>query len=486
MVSWIVIFIVATFCIDAGGSAHVTGVHLNERDGESEAQRHPRPPRDTSPRMRQLDQLLSSYKASHNIFTLNKNHTFHSGAIHPSADPSPLGGRLGAVGGTGSICDRQFIVSQVFCRDAGNGIGLFLDNFAWAIILNRTLIADFVPKASHCHGSLRIQRWIPSLDALLPLLKDAGCPYSKARRAMGTERGVACCNLEQLPNATFLNPGATMKMSFAALNSLRGSGRILSVPAQQRFRALFSNLDGISSLEAFGFLTMHSIRFLSPVKSLTHGALEHVQDTTAVSFGVHVRHQKLDVAFERRLDDDMEQCLSALVPPRVQGRNCTLLIATDRSHTLERLERFAGTMGCVPKYVQRSLNTTHRTGEHGPWGESVISMADFYLLSQAHYFLGTSISSFSTIIANMVAANAAVSGSQHPARWSLPSTNASQLLSPEPFMWGLRIRSQKSDAISCFPYKDPELTKPARDCRLSTNYYNYTSERCVINDKKTL
>lgn len=57
-------------------------------------------------RLVDMEKLLISYKTSHEYSTL------------ASLDATEL-------------CRRRFIVSHAACRDAGNGIGTFLDNLAW-------------------------------------------------------------------------------------------------------------------------------------------------------------------------------------------------------------------------------------------------------------------------------------------------------------------------------------------------------------------
>ena len=53
-----------------------------------------------------IQNILSSYKAAHNAEVLS-------------------------LSGSSELCSRRFILSTAACRDAGNGLGILLDNLAW-------------------------------------------------------------------------------------------------------------------------------------------------------------------------------------------------------------------------------------------------------------------------------------------------------------------------------------------------------------------
>lgn len=61
-----------------------------------------------------VQNILSSYKAAHNVAVLS-------------------------LSGSSELCSRRFIVSTAACRDAGNGLGIFLDNLAWYGLRNKIL-----------------------------------------------------------------------------------------------------------------------------------------------------------------------------------------------------------------------------------------------------------------------------------------------------------------------------------------------------------
>lgn len=76
------------------------------------------------------------------------------------------------------LCSKQFILSSIACRDAGNNIGVFLDNLAFAIILNRTIVAHWNEKTNLCFGSVRLQDWIVNTTFLEALRRNAGSNFT--------------------------------------------------------------------------------------------------------------------------------------------------------------------------------------------------------------------------------------------------------------------------------------------------------------------
>jgi hypothetical protein len=273
-------------------------------------------------------------------------------------------------------------------------------------------------------------------------------------------------------------------MGFDRLRVIENGHNRLSPQAKIRSKILFSNTKNIASFEAYGFLTMVSLQFTEIIMKLTnnillprrqhftkgfkvekkrnfdlnltnselihnykHGkmriVMKSIEDdhppspyrqsisSTHVTIGTQVRHQKLSKTFENSLDDNYINCLIHYVNEirKNDDRNCTILIATDRISTIARLTKISYELGCIPKLVEKVMpEKLLKKGEHGPWGESIISMADFYLISQSEYFLGTKVSSYSTLMLNVVAARAAMMGTKNPFAWGISIRHANNTL----------------------------------------------------------
>ena len=152
----------------------------------------------------------------------------------------------------------------------------------------------------------------------------------------------------------------------------------------------------------------------------------------------------------------------APAPARRNNFSCALLIATDRHETLARLSLFARSLHCRPFYATRAIpcqlnnhtsvrptahpsthptHPTHNTrgdthptrspnpptlpptpaptvhplhrcssvGEHGPWASALMTVSDFYFLARgSDYFVGSIESTFSQLIADLVASGNAL------------------------------------------------------------------------------
>lgn len=155
-------------------------------------------------------------------------------------------------------------------------------------------------------------------------------------------------------------------------------------------------------------------------------------------------------------------------------------------------------MNCSVHVVPRGMSRLEARGEHGPWGDSKLSMADLFLLGHADYFLGSQISSYSTLIANSIAARRMQQQQQQDGK--------EEEEEEETFLWGMlvhrAIRSKDLLAqqqqllqqgqehvpedrlpLYCAPYRDKGV-EIRRSCSLSRNYYNYQTQRCELVDRK--
>lgn len=66
--------------------------------------------------------------------------------------------------------------------------------------------------------------------------------------------------------------------------------------------------------------------------------------------------------------------------------------------------------------------------EHGSWLDDRMTVFDLYFLSQAQYFVGSQVFTYSFLIANLVAARSAVLGADeehNPLRWVRPAGQSS-------------------------------------------------------------
>ena len=207
------------------------------------------------------------------------------------------------------LCSAQFIVSHFFCRDAGNNLGTWLDNMAWAVILNRTIVVHWMGRASLCHGAVEVQPWVLTTARLATLRQRMSCPAPLVDvRLRGTHTAIGCCDVERA-NTTYFSPGRVYKLAYQKLRPVDGKTNLRDPSARGRAATLFSNPRGMASYEAYGLLTLHTLHFTRVVTNLTSAVLPPPVRTPTVVVGVQARHQKRDQQFEASVDGGFQRCL---------------------------------------------------------------------------------------------------------------------------------------------------------------------------------
>jgi hypothetical protein len=127
---------------------------------------------------------------------------------------------------------------------------------------------------------------------------------------------------------------------------------------------------------------------------------------------MHLRHQNSESLDNPELDTPFDTtAMNALSHIRGmhEGSNCSIYLASDRNETLNRIEKHAISIGCscyaaCREYTTKAIVQDDNL-EHGPWSRGLIQFADILLLSHGDYFIGTSASSYSLLIADLLAAH---------------------------------------------------------------------------------
>ena len=130
--------------------------------------------------------------------------------------------------------------------------------------------------------------------------------------------------------------------------------------------------------------------------------------------GYHGRHQhkEMNEEEERKFDGLSLDCLYHDSMELIRQANndkeivkeCIIIVATDRQHTIDTIEIFSNDKNCKAYHISHEDSNAVMRNEHGPWGDSYYSTADIYLASHSQYFLGLKSSTFSMLIADIVAA----------------------------------------------------------------------------------
>lgn len=150
------------------------------------------------------------------------------------------------------LCQRKFVFAT-FRSDSsvGNQLGPFLNNFAVAVITNRTLIVE-----DHSHKDLLfLHDWVIREKSLTEKLKLANCTFkSNSRHFLNNYK---CCDIDSV-NESVISTPSLGNTAFDELHPLSGS--ILNLFSQKQSKILFSNSYGFGRYEAY-LLPFHSVLY---------------------------------------------------------------------------------------------------------------------------------------------------------------------------------------------------------------------------------
>ena len=229
----------------------------------------------------------------------------------------------------------------------------------------------------------------------------------REQRASGPPLQLACVEADALPSK-FLTIDRLNRFQAHAL-AFPGARRRYAVSAS-RARALFRHGDVYS----YGALFLNSIEFSQNIVALNKRAIDEInRSPKSPSFGVHLRHDNQSdagIVTETELQCIRSQLSMLRNKGREEQRSCKLLLASDRTRSIEDLKRFALSEDCAVLESPKVFASDQGREEHGPWSEGVTLFSDIYLLSQADAFLGSLrgnnklASTFSMMIASLVAA----------------------------------------------------------------------------------
>jgi len=361
------------------------------------------------------------------------------------------------------LCSRSWIAHDQFdlsCNLAGNHFGSAASALMAAVILDRTMIfRDDESVWNSCDNSIYLKPWVITRAVLEPILERAGCNLFKSKEDY----------FHRLPNFVPSNPssnegpeaGVSRRCGYARsrqkvliyddlFNSaleLFNTNEFLSADATARTKLLFSNNNpGLVRFEPYGLIIRSFIGFSNKtialaknaLKGLTvshelhecHGTLQFAADQNLFTIGMHLRHKRTDEQLNLLYDKITERGLLQLkakhdsVKAGMSSRpsKCLILLATDRPEAIERVKAFTSNISaengvrfdCTVRFIERDMSaqvTEKQRQEHyeetGPWASSPsISMADWYLLTHSDSVLLTADSTFSFLIADLVAARA--------------------------------------------------------------------------------
>lgn len=294
-----------------------------------------------------------------------------------------------------------------------------------AIILNRT----FAYNSIACDDHLTFQSWIIQSSRLMTLIKDT-CGSQHSESDISALRGFFVpdfkewsCYADDFPYLA-TNSWNGELMPFFMFNDY--SGALLGAQASRRRDILFSNPIYMNSrYESMGYAFNNVLQFSPAVMKLCQPLIDtfinpypscSYQDVMVI--GVHMRHfnidSRKDPSLDAKDDEQYKHQLENLLSSSRDGRKCITLVASDRVESIHRMFNYSAALGCESMIVPRpemkdnlfeNCNGDALCLEQGPFAKGILQLADIYLLGHAQYFLGTSTSSYSQMIAGIISWN---------------------------------------------------------------------------------
>lgn len=184
------------------------------------------------------------------------------------------------------------------------------------------------------------------------------------------------------------------------------------------------------------------MNFTEVVRSAANNILAqtlHKPDSFRLS--VHIRHYNIkdpDHPTVELIDNNFMKSIDKL-RSNFQNLSCYLYLATEHEKSLMKLVKFSSTIDCHPYFIDRSgfVNSV-KFSDHGVFGNGILPFADAYLLQHGDFFIGTSVSSFSHMIASVVSFQALRKGISRSALWWYHASTFDTRFDVEPNQSALR------------------------------------------------
>lgn len=323
------------------------------------------------------------------------------------------------------FCKRTFSVSyhwqHMECGGSfgtGNLLGPVLNSAVRGVVYNRTLYvyADAKQINQTCDDGIAYRSWVPFATEVEAIAARHDCLHQLLRSKDVCEG----CNCSHSSLKIQGSPSGN-NVGFDFLTEEYDP--YLDGEALRRSRIMFMRTydDGPRFLSN-GIALSYLIEFRYSVHKVVNDIMNTIlSDPDAVRISVHIRHKEgSDDDVKKNPLVDIETDTLAMqgiskFKKIASGKSCFVLIASDRMYSMERLTNYSRNIGCVPLSIPRGeKNTTEATSpEHGKWSRGIISVADWYLLSHATYFIGVHRSSYSLLIGDLVSLNALKTGVTH-------------------------------------------------------------------------
>jgi len=355
------------------------------------------------PRLNDIGKLISQYKSKHSIQ-----------AVVNEANEK-----------TEDFCKRQYVYDLLYCSSNSQsrqlGIGTIwgtnlANNFAMALLLDRTLVVDF--NSADCEGLIDLGDWVVSHKFIKNLTSTYNCPLLEATPLEPLNNCFQCkLNNPTINDMKFIRFDPWYWQSVYYLFHPHNDGQ-LNPLQREKFDILYSNPISSTPYEAAGLLISNIISFTSNLKKLVNSIMDPLGKSEYVTISMHLRHQdgnawrgtSLSTNKYAEFDEKFVKCFND-IRQRFPNKKCVLYIASDRPQSVKHVTQHAAVKDCDLRTAPRAVvnSTGEFNGEHGPWSGAT-SILDVYVLAHTDWFIGSRGSSYSLLINNLVMLNSVKKG----------------------------------------------------------------------------
>lgn len=312
-----------------------------------------------------------------------------------------------------SICQRKFVLVQYPTQgDIGQSTFEFLNGFAAAVILNRTLVAARPSSGKRVPWR---SKWIADIQEIRAAWKGQGCAGGNELTATPTDGKNLAGILRCCGNSSTIDPMISQCMGHHLLYQLREAvhGKTDLGPSLSTVRDMFS----VDEYTAYGLLLRAALT-IPPTGPRVIAALGHIESyhtsKNLVVIGIHLRHYASEgSAIQGELSaaiQSLKKIVDAHVTPSIP---CAILMASNRPELFDFADSNGGVLfGCKVTRVEKLKKdeTTLGVTETGLWPESSVLLDDISLLSIADIFVGSKLpssdpSAVSLLIADLLASD---------------------------------------------------------------------------------
>lgn len=333
------------------------------------------------------------------------------------------------------FCQRKFLIggydSSSYSHNCqggiGNEMGAILSNFVAAVLLNRTFVW-VQEEPSGCDHWFQINSWIPTGSKLIEYdldLQDFPIKCKEFNNSFSNDFYRAeSCNSTNSDNYR-INPDYFHHNSIYDIFTTTFDPYLSQETVYRSSKLFHKTFADNARFFSYGFADLSVFNFSRTIKALSNAVLtDTLKENKSIRISMHIRHYEIkdaNTAAIEAVDVTFMKALETLRRSLNPELKCFIYLASEKEITLTRIKEFSNNIKCSAYTVNHSEKYYNKSSlqvdDHGKFGEGILPFADLYLLRHGDYFIGSNYSTFSHMIANIVALQGLRKGLNNPLIW---------------------------------------------------------------------